>query len=280
MKALLDDGFRKIETGVKVSTIGMNVQHNLALMKNIDPFQPQRQYASAVNTTNSLVGNTRYVTPKMLAPRQKTKTGSLVPLDEDNSDIKEIIQVNNNNNINKHDDDNYLEITSKPVQDDNFNNHLPQKPQYRNTTTSNTHIANTNIDDTKNFDKIEYRTADGSIYIPQIKKEAKQTKVASLNFDTHTDNISIPQSYTRKGVWSVQVGAFSGKKAAYQYISTLKNKYNKQLSGGKEMVVAFNSGKSIFYRARFEGYTPNKAQSICSFLVSERKKCVALKGVN
>ncbi len=76
--------------------------------------------------------------------------------------------------------------------------------------------------------------------------------------------------------WAVQVGAFSRADIAKNYMYVLITKYEDHFANANPQIVSVKKGNERIYRARFAGFTPDKAKKVCSDLIKARKKCQAI----
>jgi D-alanyl-D-alanine carboxypeptidase len=73
--------------------------------------------------------------------------------------------------------------------------------------------------------------------------------------------------------WTVQVGAFSKKNAADNYLNELMKKYN-NFSEARPELIAVKKGDDYIYRARFSGLSSIKAKQACSLLKRMGRYCI------
>lgn len=73
--------------------------------------------------------------------------------------------------------------------------------------------------------------------------------------------------------WTVQVGAFSKKNAADNYLNELMRKYD-NFSEAHPELIAVKKGDDYIYRARFSGMSSDKAKEACSLLKRMGRYCI------
>lgn len=78
---------------------------------------------------------------------------------------------------------------------------------------------------------------------------------------------------SQKDEWMIQVGAFSKKSVADNYLNGLARKYNRLSKAHPELIAVKRDGDYI-YRARFSGFTPSKAKAACQELKASGKHCI------
>ncbi len=98
----------------------------------------------------------------------------------------------------------------------------------------------------------------------------------SKNFDKNILKISDNKTLEKQNVtqkWTVQVGAFSKKNAADNYLNELMRKYD-NFSEAHPELIAVKKGDDYIYRARFSGMSSNKAKEACSLLKKMGRYCI------
>lgn len=73
--------------------------------------------------------------------------------------------------------------------------------------------------------------------------------------------------------WTIQVGAFSQKSVADNYLTGLIQKFN-HLSQAQPELIAIRRGNDYIYRARLSGFTPQKAREACRLLKKNGRHCI------
>ncbi len=111
---------------------------------------------------------------------------------------------------------------------------------------------------------------------PQTKEDGFQP--IPVDDALRYDAIKIPNSKDTSQTdaiknWSIQVGAFSRKNAADNYLNELMKKYN-DFSEAQPELVAIKKGEDYIYRARFSGLSPHKAKQACSLLKRMGRYCL------
>jgi D-alanyl-D-alanine carboxypeptidase len=79
--------------------------------------------------------------------------------------------------------------------------------------------------------------------------------------------------------WTIQVGAFSKKNIADKYLVTLM-KENDHLSEAQPELIAVKKGKTYIYRARFSGFSAEKAKRACLLLKKVGRHCITTGSIS
>lgn len=117
----------------------------------------------------------------------------------------------------------------------------------------------------------------------QSRKLAKAAPVPAADVDNQiTNSVAKPAAETAAAAdnvpagWVIQIGATPDKGQAMTLLENAKDKGGKALRGATPFTVAFASGDSQLYRARFGGFQDqNKAVSACKTLKSKGFACWA-----
>ncbi|KQV30928.1 D-alanyl-D-alanine carboxypeptidase [Rhizobium sp. Root73] len=117
----------------------------------------------------------------------------------------------------------------------------------------------------------------------QSRKLAKAAPVPAADVDNQiTNSVAKPAAETAAVAdnvpagWVIQIGATPDKAQAMTLLDNAKDKGGKALRGATPFTVAFASGDSQLYRARFGGFSDqNKAVSACKTLKSKGFACWA-----
>lgn len=98
------------------------------------------------------------------------------------------------------------------------------------------------------------------------KSTEKILKLPNYNSSNVNNNVKLKNA-------SIQVGAFSKKNAADNYLNELMKKYD-NFSDAHPELVAVKRGNDYIYRARFKGFTPEEAKQACGLLKKMGRYCM------
>lgn len=80
----------------------------------------------------------------------------------------------------------------------------------------------------------------------------------------------------RPGKYHIQVGAYSRKTDAMERLETIQNKAGDVIKGHKALAIPLVEPQRYLYRARFAGFSRNKADSTCHLLKKRAITCVVM----
>jgi len=125
------------------------------------------------------------------------------------------------------------------------------------------------IKETKTSKKILLSKANVKKKVKAITEAKAQKNVLKQDNNVYQSNDKIP-TYQN---WTIQVGAFSKKDAADEYLTVLMQEHHK-LSKSQPELVAIKKGDAYIYRARFKGFSASKAKQACQSLKKSGRHCI------
>lgn len=78
-------------------------------------------------------------------------------------------------------------------------------------------------------------------------------------------------------LWKIQVGAFSKKNTATNYLHHLKSSFKNILSNADSSLEKISNKAGNIYRARFTGLTADAAHKTCRLLIASGKQCMLIQ---
>jgi D-alanyl-D-alanine carboxypeptidase (penicillin-binding protein 5/6) len=107
---------------------------------------------------------------------------------------------------------------------------------------------------------------------PRLSKTKISESTRAAREDAKKDEEKKEAKASKKGRWSVQVGAFKTKSDAREQIALVTKRFSKHFVKANGEADKSGSG----YRARFSGYTEASAKSACSALKSKKMACMVI----
>lgn len=119
-------------------------------------------------------------------------------------------------------------------------------------------------------------SASATAMMPVPEPRASEVEVASL---AAMGDASVPVSVEAAAGWTIQIGAVPAKADALDLLRRVRSQVSGPLDGAEPLVVQFEKGGQLFYRARFGGFDGKEsAWAACGAVKKQGFGCWASEG--